>query len=90
MATSPISVRTDSDVKDQAKELFAEPELNPSTTANMFLRQNMRERRIPREVTANTPNTETVEAIEEGCRLLHDEGAETYGSVAELREALNR
>lgn len=88
MSTSTISVRTDSAVKGEAEELFAELGLNLSTAVNMFLRQSIRERRIPFEVTANTPNTETVEAIEEGRRLLHDEGAETYGSVAELRKAL--
>lgn len=88
MTTSTISVRTDSQVKGQAEELFAELGLNLSTAVNLFLRQSIRERRIPFEVTANVPNRETVAAIEEGRRLLEDDGAETYNSAAEMRQAL--
>lgn len=89
MSTSTISVRTDSAVKGEAEELFAELGLNISTAVNMFLRQSIRERRIPFEVTTNVPTAETVASIEEGRRLLADDRAETFESVEALRKAVD-
>ena len=88
MSTTTISVRLDEDVKDAAESLFSELGLNMSVAVNAFLRQAVREGRIPFEITTVTPSARTVAAIMEGKALLSDPAAPTYANVEELREAL--
>jgi DNA-damage-inducible protein J len=55
----------------------------------MFLRQSIREHRIPFEIKLETSNIETLAAIEEGERLLKDPETKKFTSVEELFEELN-
>lgn len=65
MANTSMNIRMDSKIKQQAQHLFAEFGLDMTTAVNMFLRQAIRERRIPFELKLNAPNAETIAAIEE-------------------------
>ena len=65
MTKTSMNIRMDSKIKQQAQKLFAEFGLDMTTAVNMFLRQAVRERRIPFELRLNTPNPETIAAIEE-------------------------
>ena len=58
--TTNISIRMDTDLKAQADALFAELGMNLSTAFNIFVRQCIRERRIPFEISLNQPNKEAV------------------------------
>lgn len=58
--TTNISIRMDADLKAQADALFAELGMNLSTAFNIFVRQCIRERRIPFEISLNQPNKEAV------------------------------
>ena len=49
--TTNISIRMDSDLKAQADALFAELGMNLSTAFNVFVRQSLREGKIPFEVS---------------------------------------
>lgn len=89
MATTNLNIRTDKDVKDSAERLFDQLGLNMTTAVNMFLRQAIRENRIPFEVTLNVPNAITVAAINEGRRLAKDENVKGYSDIDELRAALD-
>lgn len=60
-----MNIRMDESTKKQAQRLFAEFGLDMTTAINMFLKQSIREQRIPFELKLYTPNTETIEAIEE-------------------------
>lgn len=84
-----LNIRTDKEVKVSAEKLFAALGLNMSTAVNMFLRQAIRENGIPFEVTLNTPNQTTVDAIAEGRALAKDEAVEGYTSMDALRKALD-
>ncbi|MDF7664477.1 type II toxin-antitoxin system RelB/DinJ family antitoxin [Bifidobacterium sp. ESL0763] len=53
MATTTVSFRTDKDVKDQAKELFASLGMDLSTAINVFLRQSIRDNAIPFRITGD-------------------------------------
>ncbi|HNW10647.1 MAG TPA: type II toxin-antitoxin system RelB/DinJ family antitoxin [Candidatus Rifleibacterium sp.] len=64
MTNTSMNIRMDSKIKQQAQHLFAEFGLDMTTAVNMFLRQAIRERRIPFELKLN-PNEETLAAIEE-------------------------
>ncbi len=89
MATTNLNIRTDKDVKDSAERLFDQLGLNMTTAVNMFLRQAIRENRIPFEITLNVPNAVTVAAINEGRRLAKDENVKGYSDIDELRAALD-
>lgn len=89
MATTNLNIRTDKDVKDSAERLFDQLGLNMTTAVNMFLRQAIRENRIPFEITLNVPNAVTAAAINEGRRLAKDENVKGYSDIDELRAALD-
>ena len=58
--TTNISIRMDSELKSQADALFAELGMNLSTAFNIFVRQSIREGRIPFDISLNQPNWETI------------------------------
>ena len=82
---SNVSFRIDTDLKNKADALFASLGLNMTTAFNMFLRQAVREGRIPFEVTINVPNKDTVEALLEALTKENDPKTKTYS----VDEALN-
>ena len=59
-STTNISIRMDSDLKAQADALFGELGMNLSTAFNIFVRQSLREGRIPFDISLNQPNKETI------------------------------
>lgn len=62
-STTNISIRMDSELKSQADALFNELGMNISTAFNIFVRQSLREGRIPFDISLNQPNKETVAAL---------------------------
>jgi DNA-damage-inducible protein J len=52
MAQSNLNIRIDEDVKKQSEELFADLGMNMTTAINVFLRQSIRKRGIPFEISA--------------------------------------
>lgn len=61
-----ITIRIDDDVKTQLQELVTELGLDITTYFTMAAKQAIRERRIPFEVSANTPNSDTQDALTGG------------------------
>ncbi len=64
-----ISLRIDDDVKRGAEQVLNDIGLSMSTAINVFLRKVAREHRIPFELSADIPNAETIEAIQEVKRM---------------------
>ncbi|HMR49285.1 MAG TPA: type II toxin-antitoxin system RelB/DinJ family antitoxin [Arachnia sp.] len=89
MSKSTISVRVDDGTKEAAELLFSELGLNISVAVNAFLKQAVRERRIPFEITAATPNAETTDAILEGKAMLNDPDTPVFPDIASLRASLD-
>jgi len=83
MKTS-MTIRTDTDVKQEAQKLFAEFGLDMTTAINMFLRQSIRAQAIPFVLKLEQPNKETLEAFEEGEALLNDPSAKRYHNFSEI------
>ena len=82
-----VTLRVDEDLKKKAESLFFELGLNLTTAFNIFLRQSVREQRIPFQVTKNVPNAVTLAAMDAA-----EKGEEMYGpydNVSDLMEALN-
>lgn len=88
MTSANINIRTDIKTKNEAEQLFEELGLNMTTAINMFLKQAIREKKIPFEIRLDIPNTETVKAFEEGQRIAKDKSVKAYSSIDELINAL--
>ena len=88
MATkiSNVSFRIDSNLKSQADNLFSQLGMNMTTAFNIFLRQSVREGRIPFDITINTPNAETISAMLEARQLMADADTQAYDVEDALKE----
>lgn len=85
MAT--INIRTDIDTKKKAEQLFADFGLSMTSAINVFLKQVIREKRIPFEIGYETPNSLTAKVMketQEGKNL-----SPAFDSVAELMDSLH-
>ena len=88
--TTNLSIRMDKELKEQAERLFSELGMNMTTAFNIFVRQAVRQGKIPFEISLNIPNSETIEAIAEANKLSYDPNAKRYSSFEELvREVQN-
>lgn len=87
-STTNISIRMDSDLKAQAERLFGELGMNLTTAFNIFVRQSLREGRIPFDVSLNQPSSETVAAMLEAERIAKDPSVKGYTDLDELFAAL--
>lgn len=82
--TTNICIRMDADLKAQADALFAALGMNLSTAFNIFVRQSLREGRIPFDISLNRPNQETVAAMQEAERIARDSSVKGYTDLDEL------
>ena len=65
MATTNVTIRIDSALKKQSEELFDDLGLSLSAAFTLFLKQAIREQRIPFEIKRLVPNETTIKALEE-------------------------
>ncbi|MCI8510840.1 MAG: type II toxin-antitoxin system RelB/DinJ family antitoxin [Lachnospiraceae bacterium] len=87
MAQTSINIRMDETLKRQFDLLCNELGLNMSTAFNIFAKTMVRQQRIPFEISLDTPNAETLAAIDD---VNHGRNlSRTFHSVAELMEDLN-
>ena len=89
-ATTNVSIRVDKDIKSQADALFAEFGLNFTTAVNIFLRQTLREGKIPFSISLNKePNKTTLEALKEIEEMEKNPSAyKSYKNVDKMMEEL--
>jgi len=95
--TSNVSFRIDTDIKNQADNLFAQLGLTMTTAFNIFLRQAIREGSLPFAVTINTPNARTATSLEadwllaaERSRLAGIRGYSVDEFQSNMREAIRK
>ena len=88
MATTNICIRMDTELKKQAEKMLSDMGLNMTTAMNIFLRQIIRQGKIPFEIATDIPNAITMAAFEEGDELLNDPDAPLFSSVDDLFEDL--
>ncbi|MGM9552217.1 MAG: type II toxin-antitoxin system RelB/DinJ family antitoxin [Clostridia bacterium] len=91
MATSTnISIRMDTETKAKADALFAELGMNLTTAFNIFVRQSLREGKIPFEISLNQPNAETIAAMMEAERIATDTSVKGYTDMDKMFADLAR
>ena len=88
--TTNISIRMDVDLKCQADMLFSELGMNISTAFNIFVRQSIREGKIPFEISLKQPNTETIAAMIEAERIANDTSVKGYTDLDEMFAELDK
>ena len=88
MSTTSVTIRMDKDLKKSAEQIFAELGLTMSTALNVFLRQTVRYNGIPFEMRLETPNAETIAAMEEADRISRDPNVKKYSDVKEFLSEL--
>ena len=88
--TTNISIRIDNELKKQADALFEELGMNITTAFNIFVRQTLREGRIPFDISINNPNKKTVAAMLEAERIAKDPSVKGYTDMDELFEDLEK
>ncbi len=85
MATVNMSIRMDTELKKQADAMLSDMGLNMTTAMNMFLRQVVRQGRIPFEIATDIPNAETLAAMKEVDDMISGKiPAKKYTSTDEL------
>ena len=90
MPTVNMSIRMDTELKKQADAMLADMGLNMTTAMNMFLRQVVRQGKIPFEIATDLPNAETVAAIKEMDDMISGRiPAKKYSSTEELFKDLD-
>ena len=82
--TTDLSIRIDKDLKEQAERLFNELGMNIATAFNIFIRQSVRQGKIPFEISLNIPNAETIEALKEADDISKDINVKRYSSFSEI------
>lgn len=88
--TTNISIRMDADLKAQADTLFTELGMNISTAFNIFVRQSLREGKIPFDISLNQPNKETMAAMLEAESIGKDPSVKGYTDLDELFSDLKK
>ncbi|WP_313164344.1 type II toxin-antitoxin system RelB/DinJ family antitoxin [Sedimentibacter sp.] len=87
MATTNVSIRVDEELKKQAEIMLFDMGLNMSTAMNIFLRQIVRQGKIPFEIAVDIPNAETIAAMKEVEDILSGKiFAKQYKNADELFE----
>lgn len=87
MSTVNVTMRVDDELKKEADELFTELGMNLSTAFNIFLRQSVREQKIPFTISRKMPSEKLLTALEEVEDPEKLNGP--YDDVKSLMEALN-
>lgn len=88
MEYTNLNIRTSKETKAAAEKIFEELGINTTTAFNIFLKAVIRENGLPFDMRVETPNAETIAAIEEGRSIARDSKVKGYTSINELRAAL--
>jgi len=89
--TANVSFRIDAETKNRAEVLFEELGLSMATAFKLFLRQSIRENKIPFEITLDTPNKNTLKAMHEAEEILKNPSSyKGYTNTNELLEDLKK
>lgn len=86
-----VNIRIDQEIKKKAEAIFKGLGLTPTSAITMFYIQTIRNNGIPFVLKLETPNKETLEAIQEVEEMEkdHSKRSRIFKDVDELMEDLN-
>lgn len=89
MASTNINIRMDQDLKQQFEAFCADMGMTMTTAFTIFAKKAVREYRIPFEIGADVPNSETLAAIREVQEMEKDPTkGKAYTDVDEMMREL--
>ena len=89
MANININIRMDADLKRQFEAFCSDMGMTMTTAFNIFAKKVVRENRIPFEISGDTPNRETIEAIKEVKQMKANPNlGKTYSNADQMMEEL--
>lgn len=88
MRTTSVTIRIDEMLKKQAEILFDDMGMNMTTAMTIFIKAAVKLGKIPFEISGNTPNAETIAAMEEADSISRDPNTKVYLTSKELFEEL--
>ena len=88
MAKEILRIEVDEGLRKEAEVLFSRLGLDLDTAVNLFLRQCVLRGELPFTAEDQHFSKKTLEAMAEAERLAEDPSAKSYGSVEELKAAL--
>lgn len=83
-STTNISIRMDINLKKQADAFYEELGMNMSTAFNIFVRQCLREGKIPFDISLNRPNETTINAMLDAKKIANNPSAKGYNDLDQL------
>ncbi len=89
MATVPVQVRIEKELKEEAVELFEQLGMDMSGAINIFLKQCVLKGGLPFMVELPKYKPEVLEAMEEARRMSRDPSVKRYHSFSEALEDLD-
>lgn len=89
MATVPVQVRIEKNLKDEAAELFEQLGMDMSGAINIFLKQCVLKGGLPFMVELPKYKPEVLEAMEEAKRISKDSNVKGYTDLSELFKELD-
>ena len=88
--TTNLSIRMNVETKKEAEAMFDSMGMSLTTAINIFIKQSLRTRSIPFQITMDTPNAVTLAAMEEARQLASDTNAKTSASVEDALAELKK
>ena len=88
--TTNLSIRMNVETKKEAEAMFDSLGMSLTTAINIFIKQSLRTRGIPFQITMDTPNAVTLAAMEEARQLAKDLNAKTYANVEDALAELEK
>lgn len=87
MAKVSTNIALDPQLKLNAQSLFSDLGMDLTTAVTIFLRQAVREQRIPFDIKCSVPNQETLDAMNEYYTMkANPEQYKRYSTFKELRD----
>lgn len=87
MAKVSTNISLDADLKKAGQELFADLGMDLSTAVTIFIKQSLRAQGLPFPVTRDSPNAETVAALNEYAEMKSN--PEKYKRYSSFKQAMN-
>ena len=89
MSTTSINIRMDTSLKKQFEAFCSDIGLSMTAAFNVFAKKAVREYRIPFEIGAEKPNSETMQAIQEVQAMKANPNlGKSYNDVDEMMDDL--
>ena len=85
MSTTDMKIRINTELKKEAEELFSDFGMSMASAVTIFMKQAVREQRLPFIISRNIPNADTLAAMRETDDIiLNPDKHKSFSSIDEF------